>query len=74
MAVPRYIELERNAKIRAAAAVSELNGRESLTWFDIKISSTGYDETTGDVAVWTKLATDLDSYQFSFAQKAQNIF
>jgi len=40
VAVPRYIDLEANAKIRAVeAAVSELNGRESLTWADIKIST-----------------------------------
>ena len=43
VAVPRYIDLEANAKLRAVdAAVSELNGRESLTWADVKISSTGY--------------------------------
>ena len=60
VAVPRYIDLERNAKIRAVeAAVSELNGRESLTWADVKISQTGYDETTGDTDVWTRLDTDL---------------
>ena len=40
VAVPRYIDLEANAKSRAIdAAVSELNGRESLAWADVKISS-----------------------------------
>ena len=38
VAVPRYIELEANAKQRAIdAAVSELNGRENLTWANVKI-------------------------------------
>jgi prepilin-type N-terminal cleavage/methylation domain-containing protein len=39
VAVPRYIDLETNAKKRALdAAVSELNGRENLTWANVKIS------------------------------------
>jgi len=60
VAVPRYIDLEQNAKIRAVeAAVSELNGRESLTWADIKISQTGYNTSTGDNDVWTQLDTYL---------------
>jgi prepilin-type N-terminal cleavage/methylation domain-containing protein len=61
VAVPRYIDLEANAKIRAVdAAVSELNGRESLTWADVKISSTGYvaagTPPAGDDAIWSRLA------------------
>ena len=52
VAVPRYIDLEANAKIRAVeAAVSELNGRESLTWADVKISASGYG-SSGDGQVW----------------------
>jgi prepilin-type N-terminal cleavage/methylation domain-containing protein len=44
VAVPRYIDLETNAKQKALdAAISELNGRESLTWADHKISQTGYE-------------------------------
>jgi prepilin-type N-terminal cleavage/methylation domain-containing protein len=43
VAVPRYIDLESNAKQRAIdAGISELNGRESLTWADQKISPSGY--------------------------------
>ena len=43
VAVPRYIDLEANARARAIdAAVSELNGRESLIWADNKISASGY--------------------------------
>ncbi len=57
VAVPRYIDLEANAKIRAVdAAVSELNGRESLTWADVKISNTGYRTGgDGDNDVWAAL-------------------
>ena len=56
VAVPRYIDLEQNAKERAIdAAISELNGRESLTWADQKISASGYDPTTGDTDVWAKI-------------------
>jgi prepilin-type N-terminal cleavage/methylation domain-containing protein len=51
VAVPRYIDLERNAGHRAVeAAVAELNGRESLTWADIKISDTTY---ANDSALWS---------------------
>lgn len=51
VAVPRYIDLEQSAKVRAIdAAVSELNGRESLTWADLKITSTSDTGIqTGDV-------------------------
>ncbi len=56
VAVPRYIDLEANAKARAIdAAVSELNGRESLAWADIKISPSGYVPATGDNKVWAKM-------------------
>ena len=47
VAVPRYIDLESNARQRAIdAGISELNGRESLTWADQKISITGYSNDT----------------------------
>jgi len=42
VAVPRYIDLEVNSKQRAIdAAISELNGRESLVWANLKTSD-GY--------------------------------
>ncbi len=45
VAVPRYIDLEANSKQRAIdGGISELNGRESLTWANQKISATGYDD------------------------------
>ena len=59
VAVPRYIDLEANAKDRAVdAAISELNGRESLTWADHKISTSGY---RGDGAIFGP-GTDAISY------------
>jgi prepilin-type N-terminal cleavage/methylation domain-containing protein len=52
VAVPRYIDLETSAKNRALeAAVAELNGRESLAWADVKIST-----THTDAKVWAKMA------------------
>jgi prepilin-type N-terminal cleavage/methylation domain-containing protein len=49
LAVPRYIDLESNAKDKAIiAAVAELNGRENLVWAKEKSSESGYiddDET-----------------------------
>jgi prepilin-type N-terminal cleavage/methylation domain-containing protein len=55
VAVPRYIDLEENARIRAVeAAVSELNGRESLTWADVKISTSGYSQI-GDAGVFSRM-------------------
>jgi hypothetical protein len=69
VAVPRYIDLESNAKERAIdAAISELNGRESLTWADQKISTNGYQGdgaiycNTGDPCVDYNLGGD---YSFS---------
>ena len=48
VAVPRYIDLESNARQRAIdAGISELNGRESLRWADQKISVTGYSDDAG---------------------------
>ena len=58
VAVPRYIDLESNAKERAIdAAISELNGRESLTWADHKISTNGYQ---GDGAIYCAAAGCVD--------------
>jgi prepilin-type N-terminal cleavage/methylation domain-containing protein len=53
VAVPRYIDLEANAKARAIdAAVAELNGRESLEWADAKISPNGW---TSDDDIWSRM-------------------
>jgi prepilin-type N-terminal cleavage/methylation domain-containing protein len=58
VAVPRYIDLEANAKDRAVdAGVSELNGRENLNWANIKIQ-TGAPTTDAamEVLAWAALA------------------
>ena len=62
VAVPRYIDLEANARQRAIdAGISELNGRESLTWADQKISITGYiDDATLAAAVNYTLGGDYE--------------
>ncbi len=57
VAVPRYIDLEANAKVRALdAGISELNGRENLTWANTKISTGGW---TTDIALFALIDTDL---------------
>jgi prepilin-type N-terminal cleavage/methylation domain-containing protein len=43
VAVPRYIDLTANAQQRALdAGIAELNGRETLIWADVKLSSAGW--------------------------------
>ena len=43
VAVPRYVDLENNAKQKAIDTLkSEINARESLTWANHKISEAGY--------------------------------
>ena len=51
MALPRFIDLDANARMRAIdAGISELNGREGLTWSNIKLLPNGWqdDQTTFD--------------------------
>jgi prepilin-type N-terminal cleavage/methylation domain-containing protein len=59
VAVPRYIDLESNAKDRAIdAAVSELNGRENLEWANTKIGTVSYaTDALIDAAIYTSLNT-----------------
>ncbi len=59
VAVPRYIDLEANAKDRAIdAAVSELNGRENLEWANTKIGSGSYaTDALIDAAIFASLNT-----------------
>jgi prepilin-type N-terminal cleavage/methylation domain-containing protein len=43
VAVPKYVSLDESARQRGIdAAVSELNGRETLTWSNAKISTSGW--------------------------------
>jgi prepilin-type N-terminal cleavage/methylation domain-containing protein len=53
LVVPRMIHLGSNTMQKAIdAGISELNGRESLTWADLKISPSGYSD---DTALRTKM-------------------
>jgi prepilin-type N-terminal cleavage/methylation domain-containing protein len=63
MALPRYIDLDKNARMRAIdAGISELNGREGLAWSNIKLSPNNwqddqttfdaYDKVLGDEYIW----------------------
>ena len=53
LAIPRYISLDESAKQRAInAGIAELNGRETLTWSNLKISEAGWaddDQTFADL-------------------------
>ena len=63
VAIPRYISIDEKARQRAIdSGIAELNGRETLTWSNIKITVSGYiddatlfpqlDTTLGDHYVW----------------------
>ncbi|UCE52796.1 MAG: prepilin-type N-terminal cleavage/methylation domain-containing protein [Desulfobacterales bacterium] len=48
LVVPRIIQLDSNTMQKAIdVGISELNGRESLTWADLKISPSGYADDAG---------------------------
>jgi len=58
LAIPRFIELDATANLRAIdAAVAELNGREGLIWAEIK-TTIDYDPVTGDDEIWTRMKND----------------
>jgi prepilin-type N-terminal cleavage/methylation domain-containing protein len=58
LAIPRFIELDASADSRVIdSAVTQLNGRESLIWAEIK-SSTGYDPATDDGEIWSRMKND----------------
>jgi prepilin-type N-terminal cleavage/methylation domain-containing protein len=45
--IPRYVSLDISAKQKAIdAGIAELNGRETLTWSNLKISESGYQDDT----------------------------
>ncbi|MCK5187449.1 MAG: prepilin-type N-terminal cleavage/methylation domain-containing protein [Deltaproteobacteria bacterium] len=57
IAVPRYIALEEGARQKAIdTAVSEINARESLTWADHKISTSGF---VSDTKIFGNINYDL---------------
>jgi prepilin-type N-terminal cleavage/methylation domain-containing protein len=58
IAVPRFINLDTNSKIRALDyGIAELNGRESITWANVKLSNSGWRNDYTDV--WLKIDTVL---------------
>jgi prepilin-type N-terminal cleavage/methylation domain-containing protein len=55
--IPKYVDVEQSSRLRAIdLGVSELNGRETLTWALVKLSDTGY---TNDQAIWDGMDTYL---------------
>ena len=57
VAIPRYLSLDESARQRAIdAGIAELNGRETLTWSNLKIALTGY---TDDAVLFPILDTTL---------------
>jgi prepilin-type N-terminal cleavage/methylation domain-containing protein len=57
LSIPRFIDLDSSATKQAlVSSVTELNGRESLTWSKVKLSTTGWVE---DEEVFAKMDTGL---------------
>ena len=57
LSIRRFIDLDSNATTLAlVSSVTELNGRESLTWSNVKLSTTGWVEDEG---VFAKMDTGL---------------
>jgi prepilin-type N-terminal cleavage/methylation domain-containing protein len=57
--VPRYVDLEANAKQKAInTVISEINAREKLTWADHKISTSGF---VSDEKIFSGINYDIDS-------------
>jgi prepilin-type N-terminal cleavage/methylation domain-containing protein len=58
VAVPRYVELEDSARDKCLQTlISEINARESLTWADHKISTSGF---VSDSKVFNEINYNLD--------------
>lgn len=54
--LPRYLDAETSSRMRALdMGVSEMNGRETLTWALVKLSTTGY---VDDNQLWAKLLVE----------------
>ena len=81
IAVPKYVSLDESARQRAIdAGIAELNGRETLTWSNEKISVSGWvsDEKTfgridpylGDEYDWHSAPPDKDGGTLTFKGSA----
>lgn len=64
VAIPRYVSLDEGARQRAIdAGISELNGRETLTWSNEKISVSGW---VSDAKTFGLMDVDLgDQYEWA---------
>jgi prepilin-type N-terminal cleavage/methylation domain-containing protein len=71
LAIPRYISLDESARQRAVdAGIAELNGRETLTWSNIKISESGWID---DERTFSLIDPDLGSdYQWAADDPDEN--
>jgi prepilin-type N-terminal cleavage/methylation domain-containing protein len=57
--IPRYIDSETSAKMRGLdLGISEMSGRETLTWAMVKLSDNGYPTVDGDDILWAQLSVD----------------
>ncbi len=57
ISIPRFIDLDKQSGRQVLlSAISELNGRETLTWSKVKISRTGW---VDDAGVFAEIDTDL---------------
>jgi prepilin-type N-terminal cleavage/methylation domain-containing protein len=64
LAIPRFINLDQNAKDRAiASGISELNGRESLVWADAKVSAAGWQD---DATIFATMNTSLGAAHYTW--------
>lgn len=61
--VPRYVALDVGAKVRAIDyGVAEMNGRESMTWANVKLSQSGW--LSDATQVWPQIDTHLGNQYF----------
>ncbi len=64
IAIPRYISIDESARQRAIdAGIAELNGRETLTWSNMKIASAGYVDDLTLFSILSKTLGDDYSWQ-----------
>lgn len=56
--IPKYIDVEQSSRMQAIdLGISELNGRETLTWALVKLSNTGY--MNDQPQLWALMDTNL---------------
>jgi prepilin-type N-terminal cleavage/methylation domain-containing protein len=56
--IPKYVDVQESARMRAVdVGVSELNGRETLTWALVKLSDSGY--LNDQPQIWARMDTNL---------------